>query len=112
MTIYDDQGNSCETGHINSGQNDWKKERCKKYYGSDIGDCNQWIYQAYVDGRQITKVKVTHSKHNGVNIVGWDLCVGTDNPGWHCDDGHWYDDDDSHELTCIFDESLGSCHAT
>lgn len=107
VTIYDNEGRSCNTGHLNSNENDWKKHQCRDYTGEDLGSCDNFINRAWDDqnGCDIgIKLKVKHSKSDGVRIEDWILCPKGVTHGWFCRDGNWYDSDDEHEVTCA------TCH--
>merc|ERR1719167_379405 len=94
VTVYNSDGEKCETDKIDSDRNDWQPYNQYAYWGSgSIGNCDKWDAK-----RGVWKINVQHSGKGGVTIDHWRIL--TDSGSYHCPGG-FFDNDDSDEVTCV-----------
>ena len=90
-------GISCTTDYLDSSHNDFVSGDYDIFSGSTLGECNQFPLQ---EGRQQTTMTVYHEGLDGVDIVYWEIFYD-DNIIEKCNDGNFYDNDDSYEISCV-----------
>jgi len=86
IKIIDKEERSCESGYLDSGYNDFERNKDYNYMSQQLGECNEWTAKGGVD-----KITVTHYKTNGAQIMEWYITGSTKT--YYCPDGNWYDGD-------------------
>merc|ERR1712179_202189 len=87
----------CMTDYLDSSHNDFVSGDYDIFSGSTLGDCNQFPLQS---DRQLTTMTVYHEGLDGVDIDYWEIFYD-DNIIEKCNDGNFYDNDDSYEISCV-----------
>ena len=86
----------CTTDYLDSPHDDFHRGDYNIFTGETLGDC----YQFLIETQHVTSMQIHHEGFDGVDIEYWEIFYD-DGAIEKCDDGHFYDRDDTNTIACI-----------